>query len=626
MNQKRRPLRNKKLWNKKSRAIDTDQVASHLPLLSCHLSDSEGGIMGAKKMLDGGELCVKTLKNAGTRDMFVLHGGHLDPIFQACLDHDIRLIDTRHEAAAGHAADAYARQKGSFSVAVATAGPGFTNVITAMTQAYLDCSPVLFIIGAAPLRDAERWPLQGGIDQVAMAKPVTKWSMQVTRTELIPHLLSQAIRTARDGQPGPVMLEIPIDVLFNKVEAESAEIPETVVTDVAPAPSSEQVGQILEMLAIAERPAIICGGGMLYSHASEELRKFVAKTGIPVYSNNKARGMLPASHPLSGNALTNIMVAESVGIGAPDVALTLGIRFGMFTEPGMLGPGRIPPDDCKIIQVDRSGSELGRIRTVHLPVVADCGETLKALNLESDKINWPNWSNWSQAVHGLSQWHKTAYQEAIKKSSSIHPYEAITEIVNALDDNTIVCADGGEASGWAEMVFEADNPGQLMSHGYLGCLGIGIPFAIGAQVAHPDKRVVVIVGDGSVGFNIQEFDTMVRHNLPIVTIVLNNKAWGMCVHGQQAMFGNNRLVVTTLADARYDQVAEGFGCYGEYVESAQDIVSAVRKAFASGRPACINIITDLDAVLGDTKGEKLSKKEESEDEIEMPYYDNLKTR
>jgi len=574
--------------------------------------------------IDGGELCVKTLKAAEVKDIFVLHGGHLDPIFQACLDHDIRLIDTRHEAAAGHAADAYARQTGRVSVAMATAGPGYTNILTAITQCYLDCSPVLFIVGASPLRDAERWPLQGGIDQVAMAKPVTKWAMQVTRTELIPHLISHAIHEATSGQPGPVLLEIPIDVLFNKIDPAQAPIPENILPIASPAPSEATIEEVISALTSAQRPAIICGGGMLYAKASQELREFAERSGIPVYSNNKGRGMIPTNHPLCGNALTNIKIAEATGVGTPDVAIMLGARFGMFTEPGMLGPGRIPSDDCTIIQVDKSSAELGRIRPAHIPVVADCREFLKSLLNKTVETDWPDWSNWSEAVHNLSGWHKTAYDSVIKKTKLLHPYEAVRQIMAAIDEDTIICADGGEASGWVEMASESRNPGQLMSHGYLGCLGIGIPFAMGAQVANPDKRVVVITGDGSFGFNVQEFDTMVRHDLPIVTIVLNNKAWGMCVHGQQSMYGGNRLVVTTLADARYEKVAEGFGAYGEYVEKAEDVGPAVKRALESGLPACINIITDLEAVLGDTSGEKITQAKQTEGEITMPYYDNLK--
>jgi len=170
-----------------------------------------------KITMDGGELCARSLALAGVRDVFVLHGGHLDPIFQACMDQGIRLVDMRHEAAAGHAADAYARQRGRVGVCMATAGPGFTNVLTALAQARLDCTPMLVIIGAPPLRDVERWPLQGGFDQIDMARPVTKWAMQATRTELIPFLLAQAMREAVSGAPGPVLLEIPIDVLFSRV-------------------------------------------------------------------------------------------------------------------------------------------------------------------------------------------------------------------------------------------------------------------------------------------------------------------------------------------------------------------------------------------------------------------------
>jgi thiamine pyrophosphate-dependent acetolactate synthase large subunit-like protein len=574
--------------------------------------------------IDGGELCVRTLKNAGIKDMFVLHGGHLDPIFQACLDHDVRLIDMRHEAAAGHAADAYARQTGRISVAIATAGPGYTNILTAITQCFLDCTPVLFLVGASPLRDAERWPLQGGIDQVSMAKPITKWAMQATRTELIPHLIGHAIREATSGRPGPVLLEIPIDVLFNRIDPALAPVPDTILPTASPGPAARSIEEAISALTQAERPAIICGGGMLYARASEELRQFAESSGIPVYSNNKGRGLIPTDHHLCADAHTNIKVAEATGIGTPDVALMLGIRFGMFTEPGMLGPGRIPGDDCTIIQVDTSGAELGRLRPAHIPVIADCREFLIALLDKSQQTEWPDWSDWSNAVHSLSQWHASAYEPAIKKTKLLHPYEAVSEVAKALDEDTIICADGGEASMWAEMAARSRNPGQLMSHGYLGCLGIGIPFAIGAQVANPDKRVVVITGDGSIGFNIQEFDTMVRHDLPIVTIVLNNKAWGMCVHGQQSMYGDNRLVVTRLGNARYEEVAQGFGASGEYVEKAEDIGPAIKRALASGLPACINIVTDLEAVLGDTSGEKITRAEQKEGEIEMPYYDNLK--
>lgn len=574
---------------------------------------------------DGGELLVKTLRQAGVSHAFVLHGGHLDPIFQACLDHDLQLIDTRHEAAAGHAADGYARQTGKIGVAMATAGPGFTNVLTAITQAYLDRIPVLFIAGAAPLRDAERWPLQGGVDQVAMAKPVTKYAVQVTRTEQIPHLTAHAIRTALSGTPGPVLLEIPIDVLYTRLDKEVS-IPATITAESAPAPSDRQLADALALLAGAKNPIIVAGGGVLLSRAADAVRELAEATGIPVLANNKALGTLPPDHPLCGYALGNVGVLAAMGVGRPDVALFLGARFGMFTADD-----RLLPPDCRLIQVDVDGAELGRIRPVDVAIPADCRETALALTRAAASTTWPDWSAWAKAVHSTSRWHEAGYAEVKSQTpGAVHPYAALREIMNALPEGSIICGDGGETSQWAELASRAREPGQYTGHGYLGCLGIGMPFAMGAQVAHPGKRVVCIVGDGSVGLNIQEFDTMVRHNLPVLTIVLNNKAWGMCVHGQRSMFGGNRLVVTTLGESRYDRVAEGFGCFGVFADSLEGIRGAVEAALASGKPACINVITDLEAVYGDTNaGKEAAGKPEpapakASDDIEMPYYDNLK--
>jgi len=582
-----------------------------------------------ESLVDGGALCAQSLALAGVRDVFVLHGGHLDPIFQACMDRGIRLIDTRHEAAAGHAADAYARQTGRVGVCMATAGPGFTNVLTAIAQAHLDCTPMLVIIGAPPLRDVERWPLQGGIDQIDMAKPVTKWAVQATRTELIPFLVAQALREAAAGRPGPVLLEIPIDVLFDRVDAAAVSYPDFIPLTARAAPAPEQIGQIVAALRSAARPAIFCGGGMLYARATSELREFAERSGIPVYANNKARGVLPVGHPLCAGAHTNMAVAEGAGVGTPDVVLVLGARFGMFTEPGLLGPGHAPPRSARILQVNVSGAELGRVRPVEVGVVADCGEVLRALLRVTETTAWPDWSGWAGQVHALQSWHRVGYEVAAAVSQRVHPYRAVTEVLKALDDDTIICADGGEASFWAEMVAEPREPGRLMGHGYLGCLGIGLPFAIGAQVAHPERRVAVITGDGSLGFHLQEFDTLVRHDLPVLTIVLNNKAWGMCVHGQQAMFGANRLVVTQLGDARYDRAAEGLGCHGEYVERAEDIGPAIARALASGRPACVNILTDLDAVPAPGGGKSTPAEADApavaDEGIVLPYYERMKT-
>ena len=308
----------------------------------------------------------------------------------------------------------------------------------------------------------------------------------------------------------------------------------------------------------------------------------------------------------------------------PDVALFLGARFGMFTAGD-----RLLPDECKLIQVDIDGRNSAASGRVDVPIAAIAATGSAALSVRR-RATWPDWSGWSAAVHGTSRWHEAAYADVSSQTpAAVHPYAALREIMAALPSGTIICGDGGETSQWAELTSRAEQPGQYTGHGYLGCLGIGMPFAMGSQVAHPDKRVVCIVGDGSVGLNIQEFDTMVRHNLPVVTIVLNNKAWGMCVHGQRSMFGSNRLVVTTLGESRYDKVAEGFGCHAALVEDLEGIGPAVQQALESGQPACINVITDLEAAYGDTDAGKSQKtpepkSQENKEDIEMPYYDNLK--
>ena len=217
--------------------------------------------------VDGGELFVRTLEAAGIDTLFTLHGGHLDAIFQATRERPIRLVDMRHEQAAGHAADGYARTTGKTGVAIVTAGPGFTDCVTAIANAYLDCVPTLFVAGAAPLRDAETLPLQGGIDQLAMVAPITKWAHRVTHTERIADLTAQALRVARSGRPGPVYLELPIDVLFARVDEERATRPGRFAPDAVAAPTPEAVERAIALLHAAERPAILAGGGAFFAGA-----------------------------------------------------------------------------------------------------------------------------------------------------------------------------------------------------------------------------------------------------------------------------------------------------------------------------------------------------------------------
>ena len=577
--------------------------------------------------VDGGELLVRVLERAGIDTIFTLHGGHLDAIYMAAAARDIRFIDTRHEQAAGHAADGWARTTGRPGVALVTAGPGFTDCVTAIANAHLDCVPTLFLAGAAPLREAETLPLQGGIDQVAMVEPVTKWAHRVTHTERIPELVAQALRIATTGRPGPVFLELPIDVLFSRVEESRARIPARIGPDTPPAPAPEAVARILEWLEAAERPAILAGGGAWFSGAGAELRSFAERTGTPVFSNGKAHGLLPADHPLCGRGFATLAAAGGAGAAA-DVVLVLGARFGLFT--GGRGAPLIPAG-ATLIQVDIAAEEIGRNRQVDLAIAADCREALEALDAEAARRKWPDRGAWQQTIQQVREGHRLFFAEALARDEPpIHPYRLAHEIAQALPPDAIVTADGGETATWMEMVARVHGGGQWLSHGYLGCLGTGMPFAIAAKAAHPERPVLCVVGDGSVGLNFSEFDTMVRHALPIVTVVNNDQIWGMSAHGQDLIYGEGRRVVTELGPTRYDLAAAGFGCHAEHVVEPGELPAALERAFASGKPACVNVMTDPSVIspitIAMVGGPRATESDASEgDSVRIPYYEDLES-
>ena len=578
--------------------------------------------------IDGGEMVIRVLERAGVREVFTLHGGHLDAIYQAALDHGIRLIDTRHEQAAGHAADGWARTTGRLGVAIVTAGPGVTDVVTGVANAYLDAVPTLVLGGAAPLADAETLPLQSGFDQVAMLTPVTKWAHRVTHPHRIPDLVAQAIRVATTGRPGPVFLEIPIDVLFAQVDEERAIFPQRIRPESAPAPAPDAVARAIEWLAAAERPAILAGGGAWFSGGAEELRRFAARTRVPVFPNAKARGIVPDTDPLSGRSFATLAALAAVGAGEPDLVLVLGARLGLFTGGRT---GSILPADARVIQVDVEGEEIGRNRDVDLGIVADCRETLRALEAAATGREWPARSAWIEAIGVVKHGHRQLFADAVERTAPpIHPYHLARALAEAVAPDAILVADGGETASWLDMVADVGAGGHWLSHGYLGCLGTGMPFAIAAQAAHPGRQVVCIVGDGSVGLNFAEFDTMVRHSLPVVVVVNNDKQWGMSRHGQELIYGKERTVVTALGPTRYDQAAAGFGCHAEHVEHPRELAPALARALAAGKPACVNVMTDPSVIAPVTlamygafrdssKAAKDARPAEGE-RVRMPYY------
>jgi acetolactate synthase-1/2/3 large subunit len=541
-------------------------------------------------MITGGELVVRTLIQANVKSIFGLHGAHLETIFQSCLDHQIPITDTRHEVAAGHAAEGYARATRSLGVAMATAGPGFTNIITSIANAYLDRTPVLYITGSSGLAEAETNTLQSGLDQVAVVTPITKWAHRIAVTQQIPRLVAQAIRLATSEPMGPVLLDIPLDVLGAQIDESSVQIPETVLLDARSEPQPSVIDEALRLLASASRPVIMVGVGAYQSGAEEELRAFAEATGIPVFSDFQAHGMLPSNHPLYGGTFHKMADLSAVD-QRPDLVLALGVRFGLFTL-GM--SDLVVPLAAKIIHVESDPKEIGRLRQVAVGMVADPRETLHVLNARAKSQKWPDRSRWQQTIRNAKVDRcKRAQADLSRTTAPIHPLQAVSAIVDNIPENTIVIGDGAEAYHWMNEVIRQNQPGSYITHGFLGAVGMGLGLSIGAQVARPDRPVLCLAGDGAVGFTIAEFDTMIRHQLPIVVAVMNNHSWAASQHFQEIVSGKNRLTGTELRDAKYHEVAAAFGCHGQRVTEIQDLGPAIKAAFASGKPACINVAIDV---------------------------------
>ena len=566
-----------------------------------------------KRQIDGGAAVARALRQEDVRTIFALHGGHLDSAFKGFLDEGIELVDTRHEACAGHAAEAWARLKGGLGVCMITAGPGFTNAITSMANARLDGTPVLFMAGSPPLREEALNVLQGGVDQVAIATPVVKHAIRITDPDRIPDLLANAITIAMGGRPGPVFVELPIDVLSRPANLH-APLPMP-VWPVATAPTKANVEKIVGVIKASTRPVVIFGGLARYQASPEQAKRFLDTLGLPAVHSSRAMGLITADHP--GYAHDPGAVAATAAQGQPaDLILMMGSRFGLF----LAGRTRaFFPEAAKIVQVHADPAEFGRIHQPELATTASVGAVLDAIA-----------DAWDAPAAKFHSWRDTMRKAAAlmgseftpeTRSGKMNPYFASKAAVEGAPPETTFVLEGGEAGLWAGYHARAAHPGGVLTFGQLGALGLGFGLAIGAAHARPGKPVVQISGDGAIGFHLQEFETMARQKLPVVTVVLNNSCWGQSLHGQQILYGQNYSCISLLGDVKYHEIAKGFGCYGERVTRIEEIGPAIGRAFASGQPGCIDVTVDADIVLPMTAA---MLGEAAEDEVMVPYYENFK--
>jgi len=524
----------------------------------------------------GGQLVAHALKREGVSRLFTLCGGHILPILDGCLDEDIQVIDGRHEEAVAHMAEAWSRITGEVGVISVTAGPGMTNAVTGVANAYENGVPMLVLGGRSSVEDNEIGSLQD-IDQMDLYESITKWSRVCYETERIPEYVALAFRYALSGRPGPVYLELPQDVLMGRVEKSQARFPDNYRAIDRPRGSKECIADAAKILSEAKKPIIMVGAGCQWSDCRQALIDFADHTGIPVITHSGGRGMFPDSHPLS------LFPALQQNMGA-DAMLLLGVRVDF-----MLHYGKLFPKPMKVIQVDIEPSNLGFNRGPECAVAGDIGHVLEDLKDAMPANGHPGWAD--QAKRMLEMGIKMATAQIDYDAVPIHPARVAMELREFGGTDACYIVDGGYTCIYGLFALPAERPGDVMgvTSGPMGCLGVGLPFALAAKSAAPDRNVFLMVGDGAFGLNAVEMDTAVRHNLPVVAVVVNDGAWGMIKAAQIGMYGKDRLVASELKDVRYDKWVEGFGGHGEFVEKPGDIRPALERALASGKPACVNI-------------------------------------
>ncbi|MBW1819922.1 MAG: thiamine pyrophosphate-binding protein [Deltaproteobacteria bacterium] len=536
----------------------------------------------------GGHLVVKCLKEIeGVETVFTLSGGHIDRIYDGCMEYGVRLLDVRHEQAAAMMAHAWSVYTGRPGVCLVTAGPGFTNALTGLVNAYQENAPVVLIGGAAPVRDRGLGALQD-INQPDMVKATVKWQDTCYDVKRIPDYIATAFRQAVSGRPGPVFLELPPDVLNVTTDLDALVLPGAGSRVTRPAPSPRLLQDAAALINLAERPILLCGSGVGASDCDKALENFIDTTGMPFVLLNTGRGAVSDLHPLSlwDGGLMGILTALSQA----DLVVAMGIRFNWLLMFGQIFP------QAQLVRVDIDAAEIDRNRAADVGLVGDVGLTLEGLNPLVEKRDHGPWR------HSLAEAYAPLIQEEIesreKPSYPIHPARMVARVREAVGDDAIYVVDGGDTSYYGATGLMATQKAAVLgaAGGQFGCLGTGLPFGLAAKLAHPEKTVVIISGDGSFGLNAMEFCTATRHDLPIICVVNNDGAWGMIKHGQELCYGTDRVCGSELGEVHYEKLAEVFGGHGEFVRKDEDIVPAIKRAVASGKPACINVLTDPNVI------------------------------
>jgi len=537
---------------------------------------------GSAGQVHGGRLVARRLKAHGVTKLFTLSGGHLFSIFDGCREEGIDIVDVRHESCAAFAAEGWAKVTRTPGVAALTAGPGVTNGMSAMGSALQNLSPMVVLGGRAP---AMRWG-QGSlqeIDHVPFVRPLTKFAATPQTTAEIPGLVDDALAAAVAPHSGPAFVDFPLDLVF--MESSDEDAPVTPLDPKAgPRPDGDALDRAVALLRDAERPVIMAGTNLYWGHGEQALLALAQELRIPVFLNGLARGCVPADHELFFSR------ARGNGLKGADVALVIGVPMDF-----RLGFGASFGEETDIVVIDRAEPLRDHPRAVAAELFGGLTGILDALR-SGAAGGADARAAWVDELRAAEDEKRAAERaELTDGRSPLHPMRLYAELDEVLDRNAIVIGDGGDFVSYAGRMVNTYEPGCWLDPGPFGCLGSGPGYALAAKLAHPDRQVVLLLGDGAFGFSGMEFDTLARHGVDVVAVMGNNGIWALEKHPMEFLYGYS-VAAELRPETRYDQVVEALGGHGELVRTPEEVKPAIARAFSAGKPALVNVLTDPSVV------------------------------
>ncbi len=526
----------------------------------------------------GGRIVAKVLKSRGVTHLFTLSGGHLFSIYDGCKEEGIEIVDVRHEQTAVFAAEGFAKATRALGVAALTAGPGVTNGVSALAGAQANGSPLCVLGGRAPEMRWGSGSLQE-FDHIPVVEPLVKSAETVRDTAQIAARTAAALDLAALAPSGPTFVDYPLDVVFSEAESELPAVGAATAT--MPASGIEEVAALL---SAADRPVVMAGSGLYWGRGEAELRALAEALGIPVFLNGLGRGCLPADHELAFSR------ARGTGLQDADVALVIGVPLDF-----RLGFGASFGERTKVVRLDVAPNALTANRLPEIDLVGDVAATLAALREEAGEGSGRTRA-WLEQLRNVESERRAAERAELEDPRApLHPVRIYGELGEVLDRDAIVVGDGGDFVSYAGRFIDTYEPGCWMDPGPFGCLGAGPGQAIGAKLAHPDRQVCLLLGDGAFGFAGIEFDTMARHGLGVVGVMGNNGIWALEHHPMKFLYGYS-VAAELRPETRYEQMVEALGCDGILVRDPGELRPALERAFESGRPTLVNVLTDPEVV------------------------------